>query len=206
MTSARLLIIFIRNPVFGKIKTRLAGDVGDKMAYNIYNKLLSHTHKVAKYAECHKVVYYSDNIDADDIWEGAVFSKAIQTGNGLGNRMENAFEKAFADKYRSVVIVGSDIFGLTTKLINMAFNKLESNDFVIGPAKDGGYYLLGMNRLNTRLFRNKNWSSEIVFKQTVNDLGNSDYFVLPELSDLDILDDVGHLIDLNSLYKETIHK
>ena len=206
MINDRLLIIFTRNPVLGKIKTRLAREIGDKMALDIYNKLLLHTHRVSKSAGCNKVVYYSDKIDFNDIFENDVFSKAVQAGDGLGERMENAFFEAFSNNYHKVVIIGSDIFGLTTNIINSAFEALENNDFVIGPAKDGGYYLLGMRRMHKDVFRNKNWSTEIVFKQTIASFGNSGYFVLPVLSDLDTLDDVEHLTDLNSLYKETIQK
>ncbi len=204
MNKKRLLIVFMRNPVLGKTKTRLANDVGDRMAYEVYVKLLEHTHRVAKYAICDKIVYYSDKIIHNDIWEKELFMKAVQSKGDIGMRMEAAFAKAFSDGYQSVVVTGTDIFGLTTGIINMAFYKLKSNDFVIGPAKDGGYYLLGMNKMNYDLFRNKKWSSEIVYGQTIKNFGRSKYYSLPELTDLDTLDDVGYLIDMESLYNKTI--
>ncbi|OQX81614.1 MAG: hypothetical protein B6D61_00450 [Bacteroidetes bacterium 4484_249] len=208
MTNSRLLIVFMRNPVLGKTKTRLARDIGDKMAFNVYLKLLSNTNCIVKKAICDKAVCYSDTIDHKDIWDNNIFRKTIQSKGDLGERMENAFKDAFAEKYCKVVLVGTDCFDITTGIINEAFDKLETNDIVIGPAKDGGYYLIGMKKLFPSVFRNKTWSTDVVLDQTLIDIWNYRlrYSFLPQLSDIDTLDDIDNLINLDLLYTETIQK
>ncbi len=198
----------MRNPVMGKTKTRLARDIGGKMAYNVYLKLLSYTNGIVIKTDCDKAVSYSDNIDFNDIWDNNIFLKSVQSEGDLGDRMENAFRDAFAEKYGKVVIIGTDCFELTTEIISRAFDELDTNDFVIGPAKDGGYYLLGMKKLFSPVFRNKTWSTDVVLDQTLIDIWNSglNYSLLPELSDIDNLDDIDNLINLDLLYTETILK
>jgi len=192
----------------GKTKTRLAHDIGEKMAYNVYLKLLSYTNNVVEEADCDKVVYYSENIEIKDLWDNNIFQKSVQSKGDLGFRMENAFINAFAQKYEKVVLIGTDCFEITSDIIDQAFDQLENNDVVIGPAKDGGYYLIGMKQLFSPVFKNKSWSMDLVLRETLTDLENSGlkYFLLPELSDIDTLDDVSNLINLDLLYKETIIK
>jgi hypothetical protein len=115
------------------------------------------------------VVYYSDYIDTEDAWPNSEFSKKLQRGGDLGARMENAFEIAFADGYKRVSIIGTDCIELTTQIFVNAFESLRTKVAVIGPAVDGGYYLLGMNRFIPELFRKKEWSTNSVCKDTIND-------------------------------------
>ncbi|MEO8820732.1 MAG: DUF2064 domain-containing protein, partial [Ginsengibacter sp.] len=90
-----------------------------------------------------------------------------------------------------IIIIGSDCYELTTDILNEAFHQLEKNDVVIGPAKDGGYYLLGMKKMNNFIFSNKKWSTETVYTETVLQLAenNLSFFVLPTLTDVDNEDD-----------------
>ena len=185
------LIIFIKNPVLGKVKTRLAATLGDQKALEIYVKLLEHTKKVVAKAEVLKKVYYSEVIVEEDMWLGAEFMKAKQQGKDLGERMLNAFDYSFKDKKEKVVIIGSDCLDLTSEIIEEAFEKLNNHDVVIGPSEDGGYYLLGMNNLYPQLFQHKKWSTESVFIDTIEDileLGLSHY-TLPTLTDIDTEND-----------------
>lgn len=185
------LIIFIKNPVLGKVKTRLAATLGDQKALEIYVKLLEHTKKVVTKAEVQKKVYYSEVIVEEDMWLGAEFMKAKQQGKDLGERMLNAFDYSFKDKKEKVVIIGSDCLDLTSEIIEEAFEKLNNHDVVIGPSEDGGYYLLGMNNLYPQLFQHKKWSTESVFIDTIEDileLGLSHY-TLPTLTDIDTEND-----------------
>ena len=164
MNSENVLMIFIKNPVLGKVKTRLAKTIGDKNALEVYEDLLAYTFAVANSVPVDKAVFYSEHIINQDIWIKGDFQKHEQLGKNLGERMLNAFIVTFDMGYNNVIIIGSDCFELKPEIINNAFDQLKTKDIVIGPAKDGGYYLLGMNMLYEGLFNNKKWSSEKIKK------------------------------------------
>ena len=189
------LIIFVKNPVLGKVKTRLAAGIGDEKALEIYRQLLAITQTAAARSSCTRHVFYSDEIE-NDIWDDDKFNKHIQEGNTLGDRMNNAFEKVLALGAKNAVIIGSDCPQITTEIIDQAFDNLKEKDVVIGPAKDGGYYLLGMKELQSVLFENKEWSTDSVFEDTVVDLMENrlSYGRLETLSDLDTIYDL-HLLE-----------
>lgn len=181
------LIIFTKNPDAGKVKTRLAATIGDEKALAVYVRLLSHTASVSSDLPMDKFVFYSDQIIKDDTWDDAVFYKEIQKGNDLGEKMENAFENIFEKGYRKIVIIGTDCPELNAGIIINAFACLDTRDVVIGPAADGGYYLLGMPQLHGSLFRNISWSTNIVLKETTDrcHTSNLKYGLLPILNDID---------------------
>ncbi len=185
-----LLIIFTRNPVLGRCKTRLAASVGDQAALEIYKFLLQHTAAVSAPLNTDKRVYYSDRIGRDDVWDEKIFTKALQQGADLGQRMTDAFREGFEDEYDRIVIIGSDLFDLNEEDLAMAFEKLRLHDFVLGPALDGGYYLLGMRQYTPALFTNKDWGSPEVLKQTLSDLEGEDCYLLPPKNDVDVLEDI----------------
>ena len=186
------LIIFLRNPVLGQVKTRIAKDLGNEVALQVYQKLLQHTIAIAKDIDADRFVFYADFINNNDLWDNAVFNKRLQSGSDLGERMKNAFAILFEEDYKNIVIIGSDCFDLTTEIIKEAFYALKASQFVIGPATDGGYYLLGMNVLLPEIFLNKRWSTENVYADTVNDIMNAklSYYQLTMLSDVDNAGDV----------------
>ena len=183
------LIIFARKPVLGKVKTRLAATIGDEKALNVYKRLLAHTYSVANAAHCERFAFLTER-DEDDFWKG--FSCELQTGESLGDRMHAAFSLLFSNGYQRCVIIGSDCPGLTTDIINNAFESLKLKDIVIGAAEDGGYYLLGMKKLHSTLFKNKNWSTEYVFAETVKEIEEHglSYTTMPILIDVDEEKDV----------------
>lgn len=190
-------MVFIRNPVFGKVKTRLAATIGDARALNVYKKLLDHTRSVSVALPCDKIVYYSDFIPGEDEWKQSGFRQALQTGGDLGERMENAFDEALK-QYQAVVIIGSDCHELRMEHLQHAFASLEEHSAVIGPAHDGGYYLLGLTTRIRELFHNKRWSSDSVFGETVNDLRMLNY----PFDELELLHDIDKEQDLiNSTLK-----
>ena len=193
MLPKKLLMIFVRNPELGKVKTRLAKTVGDKRALEIYNDLLQYTRDVSTNCTSEKAVFYSHFIDDFDGWSNVVYQKFVQEGgNDLGVRMHNAFKLAFEKGYDIVVLIGSDCLELSTNDIEEAFFSLEKKDVIVGPAKDGGYYLLGMNKLYHQLFENKTWSSENVLLDTLLDIENLNltYQLLDTLSDVDYEQDL----------------
>jgi len=188
--SKHLLLIFTRNPELGKTKTRLAKTIGNEKALEIYKLLLQKTKTVTKDLNCDKAVYYSVKIRENDIWDETIYQKHQQKGEDLGIRMENAFLNGFTNGYEKVMIVGSDLFDLTPEHINKAFEKLNDNDVVIGPAEDGGYYLLGMKQQHASIFKNKEWGTASVRKDTLSDLKDNTVYLLEELNDIDVYDDL----------------
>lgn len=189
------LIIFIKNPELGKVKTRLAKAVGKELALNIYKYLLEKTREATENLNCNLALYYSSFIDLNDEWSEDIYEKFIQKGKDLGEKMKNAFAEAFDSGFSKVMIIGSDCPQLNSELINMAFDLLDGVDVVIGPAKDGGYYLLGMKTPFDTLFTDKEWSTDSVFEDSIMDVmdASKKYAKLPMLSDLDDVYDL-HLV------------
>lgn len=185
MTS--LLIVFIKNPQKGRVKTRLAQSVGEERALEIYKKLLDHTRKVARDVAVNKQVWYSQFIPENDAWDKAQFEKKLQRGGNLGERMQNAFREAFTEDYSKVVIIGSDCAEITAEIIDQAYRKLEDYDLVVGPSADGGYYLLGMNHFYPELFDDIAWSTSDVLSATLEKAAklNLSSALLPKLNDVD---------------------
>jgi uncharacterized protein len=180
------LIIFVKNIINGAVKTRLAATLGNDAAINIYKQLLQHTYSVAQNIDSDKIVFYADFIE-EDIWNKEAFRKEIQQGTDLGKRMENAFKNAFEKGHTKVIIIGTDCPGINKNILENAFEKLNNFEMVIGPATDGGYYLLGMKKLYSFLFQNMKWSTEAVLNDTINACNEHQlsYFFLPQLTDID---------------------
>ena len=185
-----LLMVFVRNPQLGTVKTRLATTVGDKVALEIYIELMRHTAEVTHKVSAVKKVFYSEKIEQHDVWTEMNFSKALQTKGTLGQRMENAFRTAFEKGYKKVLIVGSDLYSLKTSHIEKALHQLDKKEVVIGPAQDGGYYLLGLNKNLPALFCNKSWGTSTVLKETLNDLKLKSIFLMETLNDIDNFEDL----------------
>lgn len=190
----KVLLIFIKNPELGKVKTRLAESIGEDNALKVYRELLKKTISVAGKTDVRRQVWYSSYIDYEDGIASELFEKYLQTGSDLGQKMRNAFQLVFEEGADRAVIIGSDCPSLNEKMIESAFDRLEENDLVIGPSEDGGYYLLGMNRLFETLFEDIEWSTERVLRQT---LEKSEIMMLrvaslPELNDIDNLEDLNN--------------
>lgn len=183
----RAIIIFVRNPEAGKVKTRLAATVGNEAALFIYKKLLTHTLEITETMAADKFIFYADEVATNDIWQRPGFFKSKQASGDLGHRMCSAFIEVLSKGYHSVCIIGSDCYELSTVIIEQAFDLLRVNDVVIGPAKDGGYYLLGMKELYPKLFEEKIWSTGTVYDDTVSTIHQSGlaYKSLETLTDID---------------------
>lgn len=171
MNSKNLLLIFTRNPELGKVKSRLAKDLGEQSALDIYKFLLDHTVTITNPLKVTKQVYYSEKIHENDIWDTSVYQKKQQVGVDLGERMKNAFFEGFQNGFTNIIIIGSDMYDLTSEELAEAFAALDKTDFVVGPAEDGGYYLLGMRTLKPEIFSNKEWGTSTVLEATLKDLG-----------------------------------
>lgn len=181
------LLIFIKNPELGKVKTRIAKTAGDERALQIYLELLRHTREVALQVDVRRILFYSDQIVGQDDWPSQDFQKMVQHGSDLGERMSNAFILGLIQPDDKAVLIGSDCATLTPAIIETAFQKLNDYPFVIGPTTDGGYYLLGMTQHTRVLFNDMEWSTEEVLANTIERIKAMDktYFLLPKLTDID---------------------
>tara|TARA_Y100000385_G_scaffold89193_1_gene91759 strand:+ start:105 stop:785 length:681 start_codon:yes stop_codon:yes gene_type:complete len=188
--SKKALIVFTRNPELGKCKTRLAATIGDKSALDVYRFLLDHTVKITSPLSADVYVYYSEKIREIDIWDTSIFRKKQQQGLDLGAKMQHAFTEVFGMGYQKAIIIGSDMYDINTQDLEDAFLTLEHNNFVVGPAQDGGYYLLGMKQLKTSLFKNKKWGTTTVLSDTLQNLTLEKVSILPEKNDVDYFDDI----------------
>ena len=189
----RLLIIFVKNPQLGKVKTRLAATMGDQRALEVYLKLIEYTVATTRELAVDKVVFYSEFIDRQDGWPSDTYLKQLQVTGDLGDKMKAAFEWGFQSGYKEVCIIGSDCLELTPEIIMNGFLALSNHDAVLGPTKDGGYYLMGMKQLYPSVFASKKWGTHTVAKATLVDLKE----LRLSFTLLDTLTDVDHEKDLD---------
>ncbi len=182
-----LLLLFIRNPQPGKVKTRLARTMGDAEALRIYRILLEKTRLAAMDLPAERWLYYSDFIDHNDEWPESYFQKKLQSGTDLGARMEQAFDEAFNSGAEKAAIIGSDCPDLNGALLQAAFDALDTHDFALGPTPDGGYYLLGMKKPEPSVFRGIEWSTDTVRDRTLEKIQATGQTcaLLPVLTDVD---------------------
>lgn len=191
MTDRRgALLVFAKSPEKGKVKTRLAKDLGEEKAFEIYLSLLEHIKNVSGLSGIDRILAYSGRFNQQDPFFPAD-SYIAQKGNDLGERMHNALLEAIMKYKTATVLIGVDLPGLTTDILQNAFDLLNSNDVVIGPAEDGGYYLIGMKEAQWPLFQNMSWSHSKVLEDTLKrceQLGLS-YDFVDRLNDIDTFDD-----------------
>jgi len=182
-----LLLVFLKNPELGQVKTRLAAGIGDAQALAVYQRLLDLTASGCAPLVVQKEAWYAQRMPLEGEWHMPGIAARIQVGHDLGDRMEHAFNTGFTIGHSPVIIIGTDCPGLTTAILQEAIDSLDSHEAVIGPARDGGYYLLGLRTPLTDVFRNKQWSTSSVLAETMTDLDRAGRrtYVLPELIDVD---------------------
>lgn len=185
-----LLLLFAKNPVLGTVKTRLATHIGNEQALWVYEQLLAKTVSTLSQLPYEVVVYYHQQVPTQRLPIPQAIQHLPQQGQDLGARMHHAFQWGFDHGYGPICIVGSDLWDLTPTLVHTAFTYLEKKEVVIGPASDGGYYLLGLNKPTPRLFENISWSTNQVLNQTKALLDPETLALLPEHNDIDTFDDL----------------
>jgi uncharacterized protein len=198
--KSNALIIFIKYPAQGMVKSRLALHLGEKRAAEIYRQLAEAVvANVTPQASEHD---YDINLNfapesAEQLIKAwfprhRIFSP--QQGSDLGERMSNAFLHAFAAGYTKALLIGSDCPDISRTIINRGFMLLDTHKIVLGPALDGGYYLIGMRRLEPEIFSNMVWGTERVLQQTLDKINAAGLTValLPELRDIDRIEDLRH--------------
>ncbi len=191
MNSA--LIIFAREPKDGKTKTRLLKRFPVKLVTRFYKDFVKTVLKTAHAARCNRrFIYYAgtgSSISFLRRFENKFVLKR-QMGQGLGVRMYRAFKACAKQGFDKMIIIGTDCLSLTKKDIQKAFEKLEQYDCVLGPSKDGGYYLIGLKSPHKELFENIQWSTDSVFDHTIKKLErlNKNYYLLRRQEDVDTIE------------------
>ena len=182
------LIIFVKAPRAGAVKTRLAQGIGSEAAVAAYRALVETLlQNLAAISEVELRCSPDDAAGEIEAWRRPPWRMRPQGHGDLGQRLVCAFADAFADGTQRVVIIGSDCPYVTAQDIANAWAALEQHDVVFGPATDGGYWLIGLRSLQPALFQNIHWSTDAVFRET-HDLAraaNLSVYLLRTLSDVD---------------------
>lgn len=182
------LIIFTRYPEAGKVKTRLIPALGEKGAVLIHHKMVEHTiTQLRSFKGEIEVHFTGGSQDLMKSWLGNHLRYRKQKGACLGERLHNSMAAAFAESKKKAIVIGTDCPGLTLSHITQAFRLLNHSDLVLGPAYDGGYYLIGLTKPVKKLFQDITWSSNLVYRQTIKAAkqANLETTELEKLSDID---------------------
>jgi rSAM/selenodomain-associated transferase 1 len=191
-----MLLIFVKYPEPGKVKTRLAENIGFENAAMLYRKMAEQIiYDLSKLADYRKIVFFDPPERRNDVMRWLKFnglSFIAQEGNSLGEKILNAFKHAFSLGADKAVIVGTDCPQITTQTILKAFEKLKRSGVVIGPSYDGGYYLLGLRRFIPEIFHDVDWSTNLVFDQTMKKIRDKglESDCLETFRDVDTVDDL----------------
>ena len=177
VNSRKRLIIFTRYPESGSTKTRMIPKLGAQGAADLQRRMTDHL--IANLKEIIDLNALSVEVRFEggsqnhmQNWLGASFSYRPQGNGDLGRRMETALADAFGQGHESAIIIGSDIPDITSDIVQEAFETLQTADLVLGPAADGGYYLIGLNmsamhQRHGQLFENIAWGTGRVLSQTL---------------------------------------
>lgn len=188
------IAVFARRPEPGRVKTRLSPALPADLACQLYAAMLDDTFETVRQATADsRTVFWADVPDTNRSPEG--FYWHAQKGAELGARLADAFDTVLVDEAHAIAI-GSDCPGLSASMLERALSALERADLVLGPATDGGYWLIGLRRAAPSLFIDMKWSTETVFSQTLARAAEAGLSVetLPLLDDLDTPADLARLV------------
>lgn len=192
MLNHNALIIIAKYPDKETVKTRLKGLIPDEKRVELYVSLLKITvEKLRSVPSADTFIAYAP-VNADHYFRD-FGTRLIPLPEGdLGERMFHAFKEVFRAGYQRAALVGADIPGLSSSIIQNAFESLADNDIVFGPAKDGGYYLTGMRKLAEEIFKDVPWSSDQTLRKSIEQAKKTGYSVAftEMLSDIDTIEDV----------------
>jgi hypothetical protein len=196
MALDQSILMFVKNPEEGMVKSRLASSIGDTAALDLYRCFVKDMMEMLTGTGYPYIIYFHPPYARSTIvqWLGDTHLLLPQTGDNLGERMKNAFFEVFSKGYQNAILIGSDSPDLPGWLISEAFASLHNHDAIIGPSLDGGYYLIGF-RADTFLpevFDRMPWSTQEVFTRTIDILQKEDFLIhiLPQWRDIDTFDDL----------------
>ncbi len=192
------LIIFAKNPIPGKVKTRLTPYITSTEAAELYKAFIEDITSNAHKLKCEQVTiaYTPPNAEATlHSICGQSVNYLLQEGENLGERMKNAFKHSFDKGSERTVIIGTDSPTLPLSCIQNAFDALKEVPVTIGPTFDGGYYLIGLSEQNDVIFDGIDWSTSKVFGQTLTRIQaiNKQLYLLPPWYDVDTSDNLEFL-------------
>jgi hypothetical protein len=184
-----VVLVFQKNAILGQVKTRLAAGMGELPAMEIYKHLVQLTYLVLEDVPVPVWTFFSDFIPKSI--QPIVAKSFVQQGQDLGERMSNAFAQTFESGRDKVVLIGTDCPALHRQDLLQAFDALNHIDLVLGPASDGGYYLIGMKNKAAYLFDGIAWSTSQVLSQTLDVASRHGltFTLLRELDDIDTQED-----------------
>lgn len=190
----RALVIFARAPELGRVKTRVAAELGASAALSVYRRLAEHVVAAVECGDRYSItVAYTPAGALSEMrrWLGSSVSLTAQAEGDLGDRMQRAIADAISHGAERVVVIGTDCPDVTAATVEEAFAQLADADIVLGPATDGGYYLIGMSRLHPSVFDSVPWSSPDTLRVTLDRARAARLSValLQELRDIDTADD-----------------
>ena len=199
-SNDKYVMLFVKFPASGQVKSRLGAELGQETAARLYDKFVRDELEMLEETQADVITCFDPAIDEERYveWLGAEFEFAAQQGSDLGERMKNAFLTAFAAGYEQAILIGSDIPDMPVEAIRNALEGLKDADAVIGPSDDGGYYLIGFSEGSfcADIFSNIAWSTESVFDDTMAKLhaGGKSVNVLGQQRDVDTLEDLRELL------------
>ncbi len=195
-----LILFFVKYPEPGGVKTRLAEVIGSEEAAELYrNFVLDLLAKLRSLKLPFRICFYPQQRRGSlTEWLGNEYEYSHQRGGDLGERMAAAFQDAFSEGHRRVVLMGSDFPDLPQSIIEASLSALNTHDSVIGPAVDGGYYLIGFRNETfcREVFEGMDWGTESVSRRTLSILKDHQrgVYVLPGWNDTDTMEDLEQLI------------
>jgi len=192
----RRVLLFVRAPELGKVKTRLEKKLDAGTVLRLYRCFVQDIMKTLTTGGHGILIFFTPPQKglAVQVWLGETIPVQAQTGKTLGDRMRNAFSDVFTTGVDQAVLIGSDLPDFDNRTMDASFEFLNKKDLVIGPAVDGGYYLIGLrkNAFNNDLFSDIDWGTASVFRQTMGKIHTAglNYHVLPSRQDIDTHDDL----------------
>lgn len=190
------ILFFVKYPEIGNVKSRLSSQIDKKFVVALYKSFVDDTLEKLKKLDYDILICYHpiEKFEYFKKWIGKKYKYIPQNGENLGERMKNCFIKGFNQGFEKLIVIGSDSPDLPETIIKDAFNNLKKYDSVIGPCKDGGFYLLGFTSygFSPTIFQKIPWSTSMVFGKTIDSLKNKSvrYYVLPQWQDIDTFDDL----------------
>jgi uncharacterized protein len=197
------ILLFIKYPKKGMVKNRLAKDITQENAVNLYKKFVQDIISTILHIKTTLMICYYPPTSLEQFkkWLGPQYNYIAQKGDDLGQRMNNCFEEVFTKGYQKAILIGSDSPDIPKKILTNALKQLQNKDIVIGPATDGGYYLIGFNKKTfyPQIFENISWSKKTVYNKTIDIIKKTNYNlnILPLWSDIDTIDDLQEFIKRN---------
>ena len=197
------VLVFIKSPETGKIKSRLSTSIDKEIVKSIYKLFVQDLLKNLEKLQYEKIICYHPKNASDEIkkWLGTDYIYLPQTGRNLGERLKNGFIQGFENGFTKLIAIGSDSPDMNIDFFNDAIKNLDSCDTVIGPSIDGGYYLIGFkkNSFYPEVFDDIPWSTEFVYKKSLDSINkaNLKVHILPLWHDVDTIEDLFNLYKNN---------